>query len=814
MNKLLIICLQLLAAPSFAANDSEAAGIMNQIVGMGIKYSGTSPELAHKYFSDIFGSFIFLPWGQGEADSVTLLAHAIGFTNILALFLGMVIIFYVMIGGAIQTAHSGETLGRNWSAVWVPIRAALGFGLIMPAAGIGGGVISVAQIFIIWLMVLGSNAATVLWNKTVDMIGVGTPMVSAEFTTGVKPTGDMLKMLACTDAYIRNITLNKKTAAAADIVVIEVTDQYGKIHKMPASIEGEMQNLQFRIPQSGIGSFIQQYEATHVSFADAGRCGNISIGNYTLDNAADELRKFGNDDVFLKKQRAEALTGARNVISATIDRLAPIVRSLKNSEANPIGIREALYSGDTENSKNNIEIYRQAVVDFGIASSNYSRDIVLRIHEKLSGSKSAASEWSEKLKNGGWIKAGTWFHEISNFSSQSSQTISDINSGIVAAPDLTICTGAVVNAGDCEYKNKDAFATMKLAGMISSGYITSMQGVSNNVTVIDKLSASCQDSNSCSATEDTFNSIHRDAARGILNLLSQTSLSRWDDRVSDASGMANPFEAVTAIGRKLNGAATLALAGSAAAFASSETIKQGNSGISGSALTIATLGLNNILGGVSAGTLDYLKTVLLAIAIPLMSAGFILAYLIPFLPVITWVQLVAGYLLTAVESCIAAPLAIILMVTPEGEGISGTRLERSMQLIGMAILKPSLLIIGLIASITLSYVSFGMMNLFFFEAAGSSLSGSILDFLAIIFVYCIMAMTLCKLCIGIMYKLSDQILDWFSSGVGRQFGESDSAAVIGESLGNMRSGAGSVAQGIVGRLAEKRRLTEQQRNSK
>lgn len=197
-----------------------------------------------------------------------------------------------------------------------------------------------------------------------------------------------------------------------------------------------------------------------------------------------------------------------------------------------------------------------------------------------------------------------------------------------------------------------------------------------------------------------------------------------------------------------------------------------------------------------------------------MSAGFILSYLIPFLPVITWVQLVAGYLLTAVESCIAAPLAIILMVTPEGEGISGTRLERSMQLIAMAILKPSLLIIGLIASITLSYVSFGMMNLFFFEAAGSSLSGSILDFLAIIFVYCIMAMTLCKLCIGIMYKLSDQILDWFSSGVGRQFGESDSAAVIGESLGNMRSGAGSVAQGIVGRLAEKRRLTEQKRNSK
>ncbi|WP_273767268.1 hypothetical protein [Aeromonas hydrophila] len=115
-----------------------------------------------------------------------------------------------------------------------------------------------------------------------------------------------------------------------------------------------------------------------------------------------------------------------------------------------------------------------------------------------------------------------------------------------------------------------------------------------------------------------------------------------------------------------------------------------------------------------------------------------------------------------------------------------------MQLIAIAILKPSLLIIGLIASITLYYVRFGMMNLFFFEAAGSSLSGSVIVFIVIIIAYYMMVLTLCKLCIGIIYKLSDKVLDWFSSGVGCQFGESDSAAVIGESLGNMKSGAVSL----------------------
>ncbi|MFM5487910.1 hypothetical protein ACEUAC_06365 [Aeromonas veronii] len=124
-------------------------------------------------------------------------------------------------------------------------------------------------------------------------------------------------------------------------------------------------------------------------------------------------------------------------------------------------------------------------------------------------------------------------------------------------------------------------------------------------------------------------------------------------------------------------------------------------------------GNKKLLGGVSAGALDDLKTVLLLVAMPLMSAGFSLVYIIPFLSIITWIQLVASYLPTTVELCIASLLAIILIVTPEGDGISGARLERVMQLIARAILKPSLLIIGLIASITLCYVSFGMMNLFF-----------------------------------------------------------------------------------------------------
>ncbi|MDW4561232.1 DotA/TraY family protein [Aeromonas rivipollensis] len=812
MNKIIMyLYLLFLAVPALAANqpaDTAAAGLIDQVMSRGIKISGPDLELAHKYISDLFGSFIFLPWGQGDAGNVTVLAHVVGFTNILALIMGLVIIFYVIVGGALQTAHSGEMLGRSWSTVWLPIRIGAGFGAIMPATGIGGGVLSVAQAVIIWLIVIGSNAASLLWEQTVDRIGAGTPLLSAGYTTGVKPTSEMLLMLACTDANIRNRTLNKKSVEAQDLVVMEVTHRQGLVHKMPAEHSAGVEGDSFRIPTNGIGAFIRQHEAAKILFADAGRCGSIAIEGRSIDRAVDEARAFGSDEVFLKKQRSEALAGARSVIAAALDQLAPVVVSLRSSTVNAVGIEEALRSGDTENSAEIFAVYRQAVTKFGDATERYSSEIVTRIHEKLSGSQSTASEWSQKIRRGGWIRAGTWFHQISNYSSQSTQTISDINSGIVAATSLTICTDHVFDLSDCDLKNSDAAASMRLAEMVSSGYVSALSGPSENVTVVDRLRASCGGSNGCAVSEDSFNSIHRDAARGIVNLLSQTSLSRWDGRASNTTGMASPFEAVTAIGRKLNSAALLALSGAAFSFSSSEAIRQTNSGLSGAALTVASLGANKILGGGSAGMLDYLKTVLLAVSVPLLVSGFVLAYLIPFLPVITWVSLVAGYLLTVIEACVAAPLAIILIVTPEGEGISGTRLERALQLIAMAILKPSLLVIGLIASITLSFVSFGILNDFFYEAAGSSLSGGVLDFLAIIVVYCIAALTLCKLCIGIMYKLSDQILDWFSSGTGRQFGEGDSAAVIGESIGNIKSGASSVAQGVVGRIAEKRRAAE------
>lgn len=792
------------AALADEASD-QAMGVLDSFLSMPINYQGVNAELAHKYFNDIFGSFIFLPWGQGNAQEITLLARAVGFTNILALFMGVVFLYYVMIGGALQTAHQGEVLGKSWSSVWIPMRVTIGFGLIMPAGGIGGGVISVAQIFIIWLIMMGSNAATVLWDKTVDNIGMGTPITAPAYSTGITPTKNMLKMLACTDSFIRGRTLNKKKVAKDDLVVLEVVGLDGKRNVL-YTLDFDESVGSYR-SRDGLGSFILQNKAIDINFASHGACGSIQLSTVTRHNSG--VFDSNEEKRFLAKEKQAAIDSARAVIASTIDQLTPIAMSFKSDKINPVGITQALSDGDEENPM--YQAFYNSVPIFSSASSSYSRDIVEQMHNSITG-KTSASEWIKKIKSGGWIKAGAWFHEIGNYSGESLKSISEINNGIKPST-AVVCIGNGLEMSDCMLKSADMASSTKLADKIAASYVTSLassDGSNNEVGFEDKISSSCSDSESCSVSTDTFFSAHRSVARSIINVLSETS--NTNNPSSDISGLSNPFQAVTSIGHFLNNSAVAVWGAGAvlATFSSAQkAVKDSWLGKAASALTLETASAAS--GGLS-GLVEYIIPSLFALMLLLASTGFVLAYLLPFLPVVTWINMVTGYLLTVVEATIAAPLAIIMMVTPEGEGISGTRLERAMQLMAMAILKPSLMIIGIIASITLSYVSFGMLNNFFFEAASTSLRGDILDFAAMIIVYTTTALNLCKLNISIMHKLSDQILEWFSSGTGRQFGEHEAAGGMEHSISNMKGGANAVTQSMGATMADKRRMNLQERH--
>jgi conjugal transfer/type IV secretion protein DotA/TraY len=250
--------------------------------------------------------------------------------------------------------------------------------------------------------------------------------------------------------------------------------------------------------------------------------------------------------------------------------------------------------------------------------------------------------------------------------------------------------------------------------------------------------------------------------------------------VTNTSGLANPFLTVTAIGTTINTANTLIAA--SGATASTGAFAAGKS-IAGS------FGAGGLVG-----LFHWVQPIALAVMALLAGTGFTLAYLIPFMPIMTWVLMLVNYLQTVIQGFVAAPLAVIQMATPEGEGISGTRMERAWALMAAMVARPPLMIVGLVAAVVLSYVGFAILNAFFWRVAEMSTSISPMSLIALLILYTSFALFVMKRCIEAMRILPDTILDWFSSGVGGAFSDASGATPFQEQSRSMTDAAGGIQQ--------------------
>lgn len=800
-----------LSTPAFAQSDEESRELIQEIVNAPVNYEGPDREYAHGWFKQIFGEFIFAPWDNDlSTGTATILAKAIGFTNILAIILGIVIIYYVLLAGAMNTASSGEVLGKQWSSVWIPIRTALGFFLVMPMPTIGAGVLSFSQVFIIWIIMLGSNAATVLWNVTLEEIVAGTPSSAPDLRVGVMPAKDIFQMMMCTEYSLRGRTAYKNESErdkAKNRYLVTMTNATGQ-KKVILSQFYDTEHEAYRFGAPGVGTQINQYNAVTVEFGPSGSCGQISLGKMNESKMSfntvygggpspivTSSKTYPDDDSvanYKNNAMKEGYKVTRERTAALIDGLEPLLLKITAIENSPKAINSARVENDESALK---ALYEQTSNDFYALAERFGADIGQDINTNVSGSQAVMDGMIENMKNGGWAKAGIWFFEIGAVSNMTHLVYADFVAGIKPSNGNSACTYSTgfFNRDICKSINEEFTEGTILVNDIGGSAVTqSEQDGKNIASNLDILKAACSSGQNCSLDTGFFTGEATDKAQWILNLLAEGS-----NAVSDTSGISNPFKTVTSIGHTMNQIAVAVWGAGMFANGVIEAAKSTKEGISAS--VVGWLGGGAVIGpatGFLYGTIKWVIMTIAGVLMGLVTVGFVLAYLIPFLPIITWILMMVGYLVTVVEAVIAAPLAIILMVTPEGEGISGTRLERSMQLLAMAILKPSLMIIGLIASITIAGVAFSIMNEFFFTATRHVLQGSVFDFIAIMVVYTTTSLQLCKLLISIMSKLPDQILEWFSSGVGRSFGENEISNVVEQGTGEIKGAVGNTGSSM------------------
>jgi defect in organelle trafficking protein DotA len=97
--------------------------------------------------------------------------------------------------------------------------------------------------------------------------------------------------------------------------------------------------------------------------------------------------------------------------------------------------------------------------------------------------------------------------------------------------------------------------------------------------------------------------------------------------------------------------------------------------------------------------------------------GFTTSFYVPVYPFIIFTFGTIAWLIAVIEAMVAAPIVALGIMSPEGEGILG-KSETGMMILVNVFLRPSMMIIGYVAAIMLTYVSIWILNFQFDYVAG------------------------------------------------------------------------------------------------
>ncbi|MDM8356182.1 DotA/TraY family protein [Pandoraea communis] len=194
----------------------------------------------------------------------------------------------------------------------------------------------------------------------------------------------------------------------------------------------------------------------------------------------------------------------------------------------------------------------------------------------------------------------------------------------------------------------------------------------------------------------------------------------------------------------------------------------------------------------------------------LMGSALGAQYILPNMPFIIWVGCIVGWVLLVIEAIIAAPMWAIMHLHPSGQSFADGKPANGYSLMLSLLLRPVLMVFGLMASLVISAVLGEFINKVYFEVfaqATNSMGGfSALTALAMgTCFYVIIMFIFIRKCFGLMHQLPDQMLQWFGgqgAGLGQFAGDFAGAADKGAAAASAAGGAAaSAAGGAAGSLA-------------
>ncbi len=853
------------ANTSFADEQTEGEKFVDSVMERAaIVIVDTEQDYLQKWMTKLFGEYVLAPYGGNESGDTTVLLELLTYTNVLALCLGLIIISHTAFAGLLNSAGTGHILGKSWSSYWVPFRTALGLSLIMPTMVGTKAVLSMAQILVIHAILFGSGMGTIAWTAGVDML-FGTKSISnprgevkrfvsnGDVVFDVANVKKMYNQLICTESSIRFQTNNQEISSDRNNIkrrlIAEAIDYKGKrIDKIVATEKYPSNTAALTMGRQDFTRIFNNPDTYKVRFAN-GKCGEATMSgvmaeykngdiDYINEEATlDNFNPFNTDSWNKKENNAsykeiiliKASQESFRQIGKIYNELMPVAMSMsyhssidrdkfpyRDKGFIPLGgtLAAALNDPKRDGAAETIAGYNYLVEYLRQATQRINDNFIKDVAQSLPENKTVHNLQKE-MKKGGWIMAGVWYHQLSSGTDIVGRAIDDVIKNLIkdekrkfSSKKCTPDDKWFSKDTSCEEIIRNYILLQSASAQLFEDIGVQTKSINNSLALeADKCNA---DIDSCTFPTDISSKFGARWAKSILNSAA-AGYSNKDPFSEKNGGSANPFVVLSKLGHTANQAAFTGFALSGIIYGIVFSLEDVNPGG-----PFDPFGLSNAALKAGLGVLIWVGLQIFSVFMLFMSSGFMLAYVIPFLPIITWIMMSIGYLLTIIEAICAAPLAVIMMVSPEGEGISGSRTERAMQMTMAITLLPTLMVIGVFASISLGYVGFEILNVMFWKSATLTLDihqiktsesymsapvTGIFDFFAIFVIYVGLCFKFCEYIVQVMHKIPNSILEWMAGGLNRQFGEQEAGQMAQQSMGTMKQGFQTLSSGSQGQVS-------------
>lgn len=685
---LLALSMAFLPGRAMAVEPSE---VYNLIFSDG---DGYTTMIMRQIFGSLFGGV------AGPSETPSIFQVFIGYFNVAAFLVVVILFFWSLSVGLIQSAHEGEVMGKRWSSVWVPLRLLFVVSLMIPLNSFGG--YNGAQAFVAFIVNGGTAVATKVWSVGATQVITGVAPVSAPPSdVGVNVVRGIYEAEACAkslnDQYAKvalatgtppdRVIANERSLYDTDKGEDRMIITYDRISGTEGSYSVVQGSICGEITTPHIPEYISRRMNPSAEFesmsdvVDANQIRNIFSAMHigVIQQLQMDLRSLVNRmDI-----RSEVTGNATDAGAAAGSTSTPPQPILDSSSG---GIRYNLakeLARIIETANESLSVANANMLDVAVKTPNTNDVVRDMMVTKIVGTCSVTAITTgtvtpAKCYGEGWMGAGSWYMTIAHLNNEIYSLFSAKSVASSGYPYNHIS----MHTGGRDYPMRE-FGNLRSAQAIRADYDFNMAGYTRAFN--DSLTG--------------LTALGHNFTNGQLKEISLYTMSETDGTFGFGKlGEPGVIDRVFSdIKESLVGAAQTLHDFSFDEDPIISIWKIGNVFI-------------EISGMLAVGDIAIPGSILGTIAAVLFTAGSAMAFVLPMMPFMFWILAVSGYLLLVVEAVVSVNLWAVSMMRMDGEGISGEAGRKGWMVLLALAMTPLLMIGGFIVGMIIFRVTTALIG--------------------------------------------------------------------------------------------------------